>query len=77
MKAERFVDRQRRAVNVIFVLFVGLVSIMGGLTLCDWAFDLGWGWDRQILWLGPPMILFAGALRFLCIAILKFVGDNY
>ncbi len=76
MSNERFIAAQLKGVNVIFVMFVTLASTMWVATLCDWAFNLRWGWDRQILWLAPPMVLFALVLRLFCTAIFKFVGDN-
>ncbi|WP_277983900.1 hypothetical protein [Sphingomonas faeni] len=62
--------------SFVFAAFAILVSVMWGATLCDWAFDLGWGWDRQILWLAPPMMLFAVVLRFVSMAIFRFAGGD-
>ena len=76
MNIERFVAGQRKGVNLVFAAFVVLISVMWVATLCDWAFKLGWGWDRQLLWLAPPMVLFAVVLRFLCMAIFRFVGGD-
>lgn len=73
MDTERFVAGQRKGVNFIFAAFVILTALMWGATFCDWAFDLGWGWDREILWVGPPMMLFGVVLRFICMAIFRFV----
>ena len=76
MNIERFVSGQRKAVNFIFAAFVILISGMWVTTLCDWRLNLGWGWDKQILWLAPPMMLFAVVLRFLCMVIFRFVGGD-
>jgi len=76
MNTERFIAGQRKGVNFILTAFVILTSVMWGATVCDWAFHLGWGWDRQILWLAPPMMLFGVVLRFLCMAIFRFVGGD-
>jgi hypothetical protein len=62
--------------NVILVVFVAFVMFMWLATAIDKAFNMGWGWDGQILWLGPPMVLFAVLLRFVATAIFKFVGRN-
>lgn len=77
MNIERFVNGQRNAVNRTFGAFAALVAAMWVATICDWAFDLGWGWDKQIIWLAPPMILFAIFVRFCCMVIFKFVGENF
>jgi hypothetical protein len=77
MRHEDFITRQRKAMNRVLVLFVGLLGIMWIATVLDKAFNLGWDWDRQILWLAPMMVLFAAILRFWALAIFKFVGRNY
>ena len=77
MNIERFIAGQRKGVNLVFAMSVALLSVMWVATICDWAFNLGWGWDRQIIWLAPPMILFAAFVRFCCMAIFKFVGGNF
>lgn len=77
MTHERFLAGQRKGVNAFFVIFVCLVTAMWVATLLDWAFNLGWGWDRQILWLGPPMVLFAAFVRFCAMAIFRFVGSIF
>jgi hypothetical protein len=76
MNIERFVAGQRKGVNLIFAAFFVLLLVMWVATVCDWAFNLGWGWDRQIIWLAPPMMLFAVFVRFCCMAIFKFFGDS-
>jgi hypothetical protein len=76
MNIQRFVAGQRRAVDVIFMMFVALLSVMWIVTICDWALNLGWGWDKQIIWLAPPMLLFAMFVRVCCMAF-RFVGDNF
>jgi hypothetical protein len=58
------------------MVFVGLVTFMWVATVIDKTFGMGWGWDSQLLWLAPPMVLFAVLLRFCAMAILKFVGRN-
>jgi hypothetical protein len=76
MNIERFVARQRKAVNLFFAIFAALLVVMWVATVCDWAFNLGWGWDRQIIWLAPPMLLFGVFVRFCCMAMFNFFGDN-
>ena len=77
MRMDRFVNGQRKAVNLVCVAFVALVTIMWIATALDKTFGMGWGWDSQILWLGPPMLLFTILLRSCAMAVLKFVGRNY
>ena len=74
MNLECFIASQRRAVNIIFGLFVSLLATMWIVTLCDHVFNLGWGWDKQILWLAPPMMLFAVIVRFCCALMFRFVS---
>lgn len=76
MSTERFIAGQRRGVNVILTAFAIVVSFMWAATLCDWTFNLGWGWDVEILWLAPLILLFAVVLRSLYMAIFRFVGDD-
>jgi hypothetical protein len=77
MNIERFIAGQRKGVNLTFAMFVALLSMMWVAAICDWAFNLGWGWDRQIIWLAPPMMLGAAFVRFCCMAIFKFVSGNF
>lgn len=77
MDQKKFVDGQRKGVDAICALFVIVIALMWFATLLDYIFNFGWGWDRQILWLGPPMIVFAFLLRFCARAIFKFVDSNY
>ncbi len=76
MNTERFIAGQRKGVNFVFAAFVFLISVMWVASVCDWVFNLGWGWDRQILWLGPPMLLLGVVLRFLCMAIFRFIDGD-
>lgn len=59
--------------NAVFLAVIVLTTVMWVATLCDQLFKIGWGWDRQILWLAPPMLLFAVVVRFCCTAIFRFV----
>ncbi len=77
MDHKKFVDGQRKGVNAICALFVVVIAIMWLATLLDYVFALDWGWDRKILWLGPPMVIFAFFVRFCARAIFKFVDSNY
>lgn len=77
MQLQKYVQLQRKGVNAIFAAFATLLSAMWVATVCDQVFALGWGWDRQILWLAPPMLLFAVFVRFCCMAIFRFVEGAY
>jgi hypothetical protein len=77
MDTARFVSTQRKGVNGICALFAIVVSIVWVATLCDWSFNLGWGYDQQMLWTAPLGLLFAIALRWVAMGIFKFVEDNY
>jgi hypothetical protein len=76
MNIERFVAGQRKGVNLIFAMFTALLVLMWVATVCDWAFNLGWGWDREIIWLSPTMLLFGVFVRFCCVAMFNFFGGS-
>lgn len=76
MGNERFIAGQKRSINVIFVAFCCLVTALWIATVLDWAISLGWGLDRQVLWLGPAMVVFAVLVRFGAMAILRIVGTD-
>jgi hypothetical protein len=76
MNLKSFVAGQRRGVNLILSLYTALLVLMWVATVCDWAFNLGWGWDRKIIWLAPPMLLFGVFVRFCCVAVFNFFGGN-
>ena len=77
MRIERSLTSQRNDVNRSYLLFVVVVAAMWLATLLDHVFRLGWGWDREILWAAPPMLLFATVLRILCMAIFAlFEGSS-
>lgn len=77
MDQRRFVQQQRKGVNAVFAAFAVLATVMWVATVLDQAFTLNWGWDRQILWLAPPMLLFAIFVRFCCMAIFRFVESAF
>ena len=62
--------------NCVFAIFVALLLLMWVATLLDWTLNLSWDWDKQILLLASPMLLFAAFVRFCCIAIFNFVGGK-
>ena len=76
MKLDQFVASQRRAVILICVVIIAMAMLMWVATSADSALGVGWSLDRQILWLAPPITLFALLLRFCAMAIFKWVGRN-
>ncbi|KQS49043.1 MULTISPECIES: hypothetical protein [unclassified Sphingomonas] len=46
-----------------FWSIVAVASLMWVLTLLDYAFGLGWGWDRRGLWAAPLVLLIATTVR--------------
>lgn len=76
MTDDSFITGQRKGVNIIFAMVASLATVMWCATALDVTFDLQWGWDRQILWLAPLMVLFAAIVRFFAKAIFKFVEGN-
>lgn len=77
MSTQNHVERQRRGVNVIFLLLISLLGLFWLATALDLLLGLSWGWDRQVLWAAPLMALFAFFVRLVCFAIFKFVDRNY
>jgi len=77
MSAQSHVERQRRAVKGIFLLFITLLGLFWLATALDTALGLGLGWDRQALWAAPLMALFGFVLRLVCLSFLTFVERNY
>jgi hypothetical protein len=76
MRLARFIAGQRRAVNRGSVVSVGVLMFMWVATLLDTSLDLRWGWDRQILWLAPPMVLFVVFVRFCTMTIFKLAARD-
>ena len=77
MSMKRIVSEQRNAGNFLFrVIMAGLLLFWLWAAL-DWLFALGWNADPQILWVAPLMAIFGYGLRFVCMAILRFVESNY
>lgn len=77
MSAEEFVSQQRNGANFLFGLFVVGLLMFWLWAALDWAFDLGWSADPQILWVAPLMAIFGYGVRFLCMKIFGFVQSNY
>jgi hypothetical protein len=49
--------------NGITIMVTVVVSRTWLATLADQAFYIGWGWDRQILWVAPIIVVGAMLLR--------------
>jgi hypothetical protein len=77
MNGKRIVDQQRRTTRTFFSIFVGLISLSWLAAAVDVLFELGWGWDRQDLWVLPLVLVFAAILRVFGNAIFKFVETEY
>jgi len=77
MVIKRSIESQRRGVDTILAIFVVVIGLMWAATACDYVFGLGWGWDTQIIWLGPLMIAWGFFVRFCARAIFAFIGNNF
>lgn len=77
MDTKAFVERQKRGFETVIRIFAIVVSLMWFAAMLDHWLDLGWGWDEEVLWMGPAMIGFAVVLRFVGHAIFRFIGENY
>jgi hypothetical protein len=60
--------------NVSTIAVIVAVLGMWLATVADQSFHLGWGWDRQILWLSPIIALGTMLVRVLGRVIFRWVG---
>lgn len=60
--------------NLSIVAIIVAVSGMWLATLVDYLFHLGWGWDRQILWVAPIIIVGAMLVRLIGHAVFRLIG---
>ena len=73
MRHERFAARFRKDASLTFWSIVAVVSLMWVLTLLDFAFGLGWGWDKRGLWAAPLILLIATTVRLCHAAVGKLM----
>jgi hypothetical protein len=74
MRYKCFATWFRKDFNPTFRSIVAVVSLMWVSTLLDFAFGLGWGWDRRNLWVAPMVLLIATTVR-LCQAAVGKLTD--
>lgn len=60
--------------NLSIVAIIVAVSGMWLATLADYLFHLGWGWDRQILWIAPIIIVGPLLVRLIGRAVFRLTG---
>ena len=58
----------------ICLLIVTAAFVMWIAALGDVILNLGWGWDRQIIWIAPIICLGALAIRFVGRLIFRAIG---
>jgi hypothetical protein len=73
MRHAHFAAWFRKETSLTFWSIVAVVSLMWVLTLLDFAFGLGWGWDRRGLWAAPLVLLIATTVRLWHAAVGKLV----
>jgi sterol desaturase/sphingolipid hydroxylase (fatty acid hydroxylase superfamily) len=73
MRYERFEVWLRKDARLTFWSIVAVVSVMWIVTLLDFAFGLGWGWDSRGLWAAPLILLIAVAIRLWHVAVDKLI----
>lgn len=64
MATERYNRVVVRSFNIVGRTLVAAACLMWLTTLADLLFGLGWGWDKQGLWIGP--IIIAIGIATLC-----------
>jgi hypothetical protein len=60
--------------NVSTIAVVVVVSAMWLATVADRLLHLGWGWDRQILWIAPIIVVGAMLVRVIGHGVFRLVG---
>lgn len=60
--------------NVSTIAVIAAVSLMWLATVADRMFDLGWGWDRQILWTASIIVIGTLLTRLIGHGIFRWVG---
>jgi hypothetical protein len=73
MRYKRFAAWFRKDFNLTSWSIVAVVGLMWVSTLLDFAFGLGWGWDRRILWVAPMVLLIATTVRLCQAAVGKLM----
>ena len=56
MALDRYNRRVVGSFNIILSITQLAACVMWVATAADRLFGLGWGWDRQILWLAPIIV---------------------
>ena len=74
MHHERFAAWFRKDTSLTFWSTVAVVGFMWVLTFLDFAFGLGWGWDRRGPWAAPLILLTATAVRLWHAALRKLMN---
>ena len=60
--------------NISFVAITVMVSFMWLATIADRLLGLKWGWDRQIIWIAPIILLGAIIVRSIGHGIFRLFG---
>ena len=74
MRHKRFAAWFRKDASFTFWSIVAVVSLMWVATFLDFAFELGWGWDRRALWMAPLILMITAIVRLFHVAVDKFMG---
>lgn len=77
MISQRYVHHQCKAMNIMLGLTFALMMPVWLATICDQLLHIGFGWDRQLLWLAPSAIIFVALFRIFCIAIFRFAAGMF
>jgi hypothetical protein len=74
MRYERFAVWFKKDSSWTFWSIVAVVSVMWLVTLLDFAFGLGWGWDKRGLFVAPLIVLIATIIRLWHVAVDKLIN---
>jgi hypothetical protein len=75
MSYKRFAGWFQKDAKLAFWSIVAVVSLIWVLALLNFAFGLGWGWDRRNLW-AAPMVLITATIVRLCQAAVGKLMDG-
>lgn len=73
MRHKRFDSWFRKEFDWTFWSIITVVSVIWAATILDFALGLGWGWDSQVLWAAPLILLIAFAVRIWKVGIDKLM----
>jgi hypothetical protein len=63
-----------RSFNAVGKTIIAVACLMWLIPLADLLLDLGWGWDKQGLWIGPNFVIMGTVVLIGGNAIFRLLG---